>query len=392
MTLSPTDALDLARDLATQFATRADEADRLGKLPAEDIRALRASDYPALSIPRAYGGSDLPLRTCVEAQLELAQGSGSTALVAAMQMQVFGNARLNRPWSEDLYERLCRIVVEEGALFNSVASEPEIGSPSRGQFFATTATKNDDGYCINGRKTWSTGGRHLTHLLVGATLDDQPASLLVEADRPGIEWVETWGDGLSMRAADNHDVYFRDTQVPAQNLLGQRPSPHKKAQPWAPMIFASVYLGIGLAARDAVVRYALERVPKALGKAIATLPKIQRLIGEVDMALIAAKALLLEVAEEEEHASLARLAAAKQHAVEVANEVTDKAIRIAGAAGVSRALPLERYLRDTRAGHMHPPNGDAALEAVGKGAIAEIEQEGQAEGVDIRTFSPDNTQ
>ena len=302
MTLSPTDALDLARELATQFATRADEADRLGKLPAEDIRALRASDYPALSIPCAYGGSDLPLRTCVEAQLELAQGSGSTALVAAMQMQVFGNARLNRPWSEDLYERLCRIVVEEGALFNSVASEPEIGSPSRGQFFATTATKNDDGYCINGRKTWSTGGRHLTHLLVGATLDDQPASLLVEADRPGIEWVETWGDGLSMRAADNHDVYFRDTQVPAQNLLGQRPSPHKKAQPWAPMIFASVYLGIGLAARDAVVRYALERVPKALGKAIATLPKIQRMIGEVDMALMAAKALLLEVAEEEEHA------------------------------------------------------------------------------------------
>ena len=42
MTLSPTDALDLARDLATQFATRADEADRLGKLPAEDIRPMRA--------------------------------------------------------------------------------------------------------------------------------------------------------------------------------------------------------------------------------------------------------------------------------------------------------------------------------------------------------------
>ena len=294
---------------------------------------------------------------------------GSTALVAAMQLQVFGNARLNRPWSDALYERFCHVVVEQGALFNSVASEPEIGSPSRGQFFATRAEQNDDGYRINGHKTWSTGGRHLTHLLVGATLGDKPAGLLVEADRPGVEWVETWGDGLALRAADNHDVYFKNTQVPAENLLDKRDSPHKQVQPWAPMMFASVYLGIALAARDAVVGYALERVPKALGKPISTLPKIQRLIGEVDMALMAARALLLEVADEEGRGSFARIAAAKQYAVEVANEVTDKTIRIAGGAGVTRALPLERYFRDVRAGHMQPPNGDAALEAVGQGAI-----------------------
>ena len=365
----------MARDLAAQFATRADEADRRGKLPPEDVQALRASGYPALNVPREYGGSDLSLRTCVEAQIELAKGSGSTALVAAMQIQVMGNARLNRPWTEAFYERLCTEVVEKGALVNSVASEPEIGSPSRGQFFATTAEQNDGGYCINGHKTWTTGGRHLTHMLVGATLDGNPAGLLVEADRPGIEWVETWGDGLSMRAADNHDVYFKNTQVPTENLLEKRDSPHKPLQPWAPLIFASVYLGVGLAARDAVIRYALERVPKALGQPIATLPKIQRLIGEVDMALMAARALLLDVADEEGRGSFARIAAAKQYAVEVANEVTDKAIRIAGGAGVTRALPLERHFRDARAGHMQPPNGDAALEAVGQGAIAEVERE-----------------
>ena len=91
--------------------------------------------------------------------------------------------------------------------------------------------------------------------------------------------------------------------------------------------------------------------------------------GEVDMALMAARALLLEVADEEGRGSFARIAAAKQYAVEVANEVTDKTIRIAGGAGVTRALPLERYFRDVRAGHMQPPNGDAALEAVGQGAI-----------------------
>tara|TARA_A100001037_G_scaffold68827_1_gene61278 strand:- start:4576 stop:5700 length:1125 start_codon:yes stop_codon:yes gene_type:complete len=374
MTLSAADARDLARDLAAQFATRADEADRRGKLPAADVRALRESGYAALAIPREYGGADLDLRTCTEAQLELAQGSGSTALVAAMQLQVTGNARLNRPWDDALYERLCRDIATTGALCNSIASEPEIGSSSRGQFFATTAEPSDGGYRLNGRKTWSTGGRHLSYLLVGATLGDRPAGFLVETDRPGIEWVETWGDGLALRAADNHDVYFNDTQIPADNLLDKRDSPYKPLQPWAPMMFASVYLGIGLAARDAVIRYALERVPKALGEPIATLPKIQRLIGEIDMALMAARALLLEVAAEGGRGAFARIAAAKQYAVEVANEVTDQAIRIAGGAGVTRALPLERYFRDVRAGHMQPPNGDAALEAVGQGAISELTQ------------------
>jgi len=374
MTLSAADARDLARDLGAQFATRADEADRRGKLPAADVRALRESGYAALAIPREYGGADLDLRTCTEAQLELAQGSGSTALVAAMQLQVTGNARLNRPWDDALYERLCRDIATTGALCNSIASEPEIGSPSRGQFFATTAEFSDGGYRLNGRKTWSTGGRHLSYLLVGATLGDRPAGFLVETDRPGIEWVETWGDALALRAADNHDVYFNDTQIPADNLLDKRDSPYKPLQPWAPMMFASVYLGIGLAARDAVIRYALERVPKALGEPIATLPKIQRLIGEIDMALMAARALLLEVAAEDGRGAFARIAAAKQYAVEVANEVTDQAIRIAGGAGVTRALPLERYFRDVRAGHMQPPNGDAALEAVGQGAISELTQ------------------
>jgi alkylation response protein AidB-like acyl-CoA dehydrogenase len=133
-----------------------------------------------------------------------------------------------------------------------------------------------------------------------------------------------------------------------------------------------VYLGTALAARDAVVRYALERVPKALGKSISHLPKIQRMIGEIDTALMAARALMLEVADET-NPLLARVAAAKQFAVETAITTTDHCIRIAGAAGVSPALPLERYMRDARAGNMHPPNGDTAYEAIGQGAIAELE-------------------
>ncbi|MCZ6872537.1 MAG: acyl-CoA dehydrogenase family protein [bacterium] len=136
-----------------------------------------------------------------------------------------------------------------------------------------------------------------------------------------------------------------------------------------------MYLGSALAARQTLIRFALERVPTALGKPIATLPTIQRQIGEIDIALQAAQALLLEVANAwtgdpvTGHTLYPRVAAAKHFAVEVAQQVTDKALRVAGGQSITNALPLERYFRDVRAGFMQPPTGDVALDIVGRAAL-----------------------
>jgi alkylation response protein AidB-like acyl-CoA dehydrogenase len=371
------DILQTARDLAQDIAARADAADKAARLPPEDIQALRDSGYLTISVPREYGGLGLSLRDCVAAQLELAQGSASTAMVAGMQIHLFGNVRENRPWPEALFERLCREAVQ-GGLFNTVASEPAMGSPSRGAYFATRAERIETGWRIDGHKTWTTGGRHLTHLVVRLSLGDEPGAIFVPANTPGIEWVETWGDSLSLRASDSHDVYFNGVVVPADHLLEQGKRDERMPNAWFPLVMAAVYLGTAIAARNTVVRFALERVPTALGKPIASLPKIQRQIGEIDIALQAARALILEVAgewtgDERSRGLYPRIAAAKHLATETANQVTDKALQIAGGTSLTRDLPLERYFRDTRAGLMQPPSGDTALEIVGNGAIKGLE-------------------
>jgi alkylation response protein AidB-like acyl-CoA dehydrogenase len=120
-------------------------------------------------------------------------------------------------------------------------------------------------------------------------------------------------------------------------------------------------------------------VPTALGKPIATLPKIQRQIGEIDLMLQAARALLFEVAaewtgDERSRGLFPRIAAAKHLVTETANQVTDKALQIAGGASLTRDLPLERFFRDTRAGLMQPPSGDTALEIIGQGAIQRLQK------------------
>lgn len=371
-------AVELAQSLAKQAAARADAADRQGRLPAEDVQALRDSGYLAISVPEEYGGWGLSLRECVEAQLELAQGSASTAMVAAMPIHMFGANREKTVWSGEDFERLCRLLAD-GALINSVASEPDLGSPSRGAIFQSKAERVDDGWRVNGHKNWSTGGQHLTHLIVSLDIDGDPAQILVPNDAPGVRWAETWCDSLSLRASDSDDVYFEDVVVPSENLLmqrsgnGGRPAPN----PWFPLITAAIYLGAGLAARQDTIRFALDRVPTALGKPIATLPKIQRQIGEMDMQLQAARLMLLEAARAWESApakvAWPQVVAAKQFANEVAMTVTDMALRVAGGQALTHALPLERYFRDARGGMSQPPSGDTALEIVGRAAIEAIE-------------------
>ncbi len=372
-------AVSLATTLAQQFASRADEADKAGVLPTEDVAALKDSGYLGISVPREFGGYGLSLRDCVAAQLALAQGSTSTAIVAGMQVHIFGHQREVRSWDDNWYAQFCRLAAS-GSLFNSIASEPAMGSPSRGGLPATTAvpTKNGDGWIVNGRKTWSTGGKHLTHMLVRVDLEGEGAVVLVEQGVPGVEWITTWSDSLSLRASDSHDVVFTNVHIPKSYVV-ERGDAKAKPNVWFPMIMSTIYLGAAMAARNRVIQFSLERVPTALGKPIATLPKIQRQIGEIDVALQAARSLLFDVASEwagddaDRKKMSARIAAAKTMVTETANKVTDQALRIAGGSSITKALPLERYFRDVRAGSMQPPSGDTALEMVGRAAIAEFE-------------------
>jgi alkylation response protein AidB-like acyl-CoA dehydrogenase len=372
-------SIDLAKELAKDFASRAGEADKAGRMPNEDVAQLKQSGYLGLSVPKSFGGMGLSLQECVAAQIELAQGSTSTAMVAGMQVHIFGHQREARSWFEEAYERFCAEAVQ-GALFNSIASEPQMGSPSRGGLPATTAVSTANGYTINGQKTWSTGGRHLTHMLVRVAVDGETGGVvLVLQDTPGVSWQDTWHDALSFRASESNDVFFEDVQVPTNHLV-ERDNGRPQANVWFPMIMSAIYLGTAVAARNHVIQFTLERVPTALGKPIATLPKIQRQIGEIDINLQAARSLLLEVAgqwtgdNEQRSQIMSRIAAAKMIVTQTANSVTEKALQIAGGTSITKALPLERHFRDVRAGSMQPPSGDTALEMVGRAAIEALGQ------------------
>ncbi|MEW6421925.1 MAG: acyl-CoA dehydrogenase family protein [Deinococcota bacterium] len=330
--------------------------------------ALRASGFTRLTLPREAGGLGATLEAFAAAQLVLGEADAALGLVLAMHGHVVGAAFQGRTLPEALLSALARASVE-GQLVNSLASEPELGSPSRGGLPRTTAVPQGKGWRVTGRKTWSTGARALGFVLVTATTPaSEVARLLVPMDAPGVSVEPTWTGALGLRGSGSHDVIFQDVPVPEDHFAPPAPG-HPASSAWFWTAIAATYLGVGFAALHALAAYARERVPTALGAPIATLPRVQENVGRIAAELRAARALLFEAARVWDAApdadAVPGLAAAKACATNAAVNATDRAVRTAGGAALTPALPLSRLLRDARAGLTHPPADEVAYGTLG---------------------------
>ena len=382
------DARAIAADLAARFGERAIVHDRDGTFPLENYADLHESGYLRLVIPPEYGGAGADLPTMCRAQARLAQGDAGTALAVSMLVQLLGRVAEDRSWPAPLFADICTTIARDGGLINSIVTEPELGSISRGGLPATTATPVAGGMLLNGHKIFATGAPALRYMLVMASIPAHEAAprgerltAIIPAATPGVRIAENWGDGLAMRTSGSHDVYLDDAFVPDAWVLSRQPVAEAPAAPpgangWG-LTVSAVYLGIGQAALAAACDYANTRVPPSLGAPIATLPHIQQTIGQMQLQLTAAETVLEHaarrwMADPAGRSSMgALLASAKMLATNAACSASEAALRVGGGFSLTRDLPLERHFRDARAGLFNPPQDDLALTIIGKAALAE---------------------
>ncbi|MCA9858611.1 MAG: acyl-CoA/acyl-ACP dehydrogenase [Thermomicrobiales bacterium] len=372
--------IELADRLAAIAAANADRHDRDNTFPFDTYDALKESGYLALAVPEEFGGFGATPLELMLGQQRIGWGDGSVGLSSTMHHLQTAGVASNMQWPPELRERVLRDVVEHGALINSIASEPDLGSPSRGGLYKTTATRDGDHWVIDGRKTFSTLSPALTWGVVLLTVidgDTEPTrgTFLVKMDSPGIRVDYTW-DTMAMRATGSNDVIFDHVIVPDGNRLPQAPGlPAGDLGPWN-LIGSAVFLGIATAARDFAVDFARNRRPTAQGgRAIAELQTVQHRVAQMELLLLQANSVLYGTAElaqrlPEERKSFGwRFAASKYVATNNAIAVTDQAMRVVGSVGLFRSNPLERYFRDVRAGTGNPPMDDVALTTIGKSAL-----------------------
>lgn len=378
----------LGDDLAARFAERALVHDRDGTFPLENYVDLHESGYLRLVLPTEYGGAGANAYEMVVAQERLGRGDCATAMAVGMLTQIMGRQVEEPSWPAPILDAVCGALATEGGLINSIVTEPELGSVSRGGIPSTRALPVDGGWLLRGHKIFATGAPAMRFYVVGVTLppqDNAPegltASAIVRADAPGLRREATWSDSLSVRTSGNDDVYLDDVFVPSDWVVDQRaigapipPGRRPGANVWS-LTIAAAYLGNGQAACDAACDYANTRVPPSLGKPIAELPHIQQWIGSMQVTLDAARAVLYATARDwvdhpDQRPLLSpQVAAAKYLCTNAACAATETALRVAGGFSLTRNLPLERHFRDARAGLFQPPQDDLALGQVGRAAL-----------------------
>lgn len=371
------DVVKVASDLAVEFAATASEIDSTTSFPHENFRRLHEVGLLALTAPAELGGAGRGLETASEVIRTIARGEPSTALILIMQYINLATLPLGR-WPQHLVRRVVSDAVEKGALINALRVEPELGTPIRGGLPATTAKRTPDGWSISGRKIYSTGVEGLTWAIVWAKTDESEprvGAFLVPANAPGLTIERTWNP-LGMRATGSHDAILEDVQVPLDHAADIRLPSEWDARgegqaAWFGTLPGALYTGVAEAARDWLVSFLKARVPTNLGAPLATVPRIQQVLGEIEQLITVNRRLIRSAARDFDDGrafSQTEAGLIKVQTTENAIAAVEKALRLTGNHGVSRNNALERHHRDVLCGRIHSPQEDTVH--VGAGRLA----------------------
>ena len=370
-----------AKELADRFALTAAEVDRTAAFPFTNFEGLRDAGLLNLTVPTRFGGSGAGLETVCRVVATVAGGEPSTALVDAMHLIYHALPALNQAWTPSVHEMLCRESVQGIALVNVMRVEPELGTPTRGGLPSMTAERTDSGWRISGHKMYATGSPLLRYFICWSrTAGDDPEIgwFVVPREAPGLRIVETW-DHMGMRATGSHDLILENVEIPAGYAVDIRapgawlpPDPVQSS--WNNLVLAALYHGIARAAATWLHGYLHDRVPANLGASLATLPRFQSSIGEIEALLWENERLIFGLAAELDDGGYdpvvaSQTAFAKFAATNNAVKAVDIAMSLIGNPGLSRSNPLERYHRDVLCSRIHMPQDDMVTLNAGKATL-----------------------
>ena len=357
MDFSLTEDQKMLKSMVQDFANKeleplAAEIDEESRYPAENIKKMAGLGLMGIPFPEEYGGSGGGTLGFVIAEEELSRVCASTGTVyfvtsglAGQPLYMFGNEEQRQRWV---------VPVAQGEKISCFALT-EAGAGSDPAAMETTATKQKNGYVLNGSKIFITNGAEAEIILVFATQDKSLrhkgiSTFVVEKDTPGYS-VGKHEHKLGIRGSSTTELIFEDCFVPEENRLGDDGDGFKialKSIDESRVSVAAQAVGIAQGAFDKALAYAKER--QQFGQPIANFQAIQWMLADMATQIDAARLLTYRAAflRDNELPFVKESSMAKVFAAEVSSFVTNKAMQIYGGYGYVKEYPLERYLRDAK--------------------------------------------
>jgi alkylation response protein AidB-like acyl-CoA dehydrogenase len=327
------------------------ELEHADTYPGRLIEQMKQMGIFGLAIPEPWGEASVSVPCYAAVTEELSRGWMSLAgamgghTVVAKLLLTFGT-----PEQKDHY--LPRMATGE---IRATMALTEPGGGSDLQAMRTAASRDDDGYVVNGSKIWISNARHsqLVALLCKTDPAADPAhhgvSILLVEKGHGFD-VSRDLSKLGYKGVESCELSFDDFRAPLTALLGK-----EEGQGFAQMMrgleigriqVACRALGVGRAALEDSLRYAQER--ESFGKQIWEHQSIGNYLADMATNLTAARQLVMYAARRYESGERADMEAgmAKLFASETAMKIALDAMRIHGGYGYSTEFDVERYFRD----------------------------------------------
>lgn len=349
-------------EFVARLAERAEEAERLRRLPAATVSDFRQTELFRLLLPARFGGLQASFPELLQPIRRMAHGCASSAWT-------LGFYALHN-WMLSLFDPRAQ---EEVFASGPVLAPAPLAPTGRG-------VPADGGVRVTGRWSWATGAMDADWMIVGALIERadgiDPVLVVLPADR--VEVVDTWHTA-GMRGTGSHDLVVDDVFVPEHRLVavadiygGTAPGALAHGVPtyrWpmVPALALTASMPV-LGAAERVTELFAERLGGRVlaysGVAQKDQPAAQIRLGEARVRLSALRALIAATADEIEAIAVsggrvsrsvradARLAAART--VHECRAIIADLLEAAGASAHFLSSPLQRAKRDVdiAAGHV----------------------------------------
>ncbi len=345
-----------ARDLAQGIiAPTARATDQSEQYPWDNVRALTDAGFMGMTIPEAFGGRGLGYLDAVLVIEEMAKVCGVTARIV-VEANMGAISAIMR-YGSDAQRKLAADLVLAGDKPAICITEPEAGSAATEM--TTRAEPAGDGYVLNGKKHWITGGGiSRLHLIFARVFDNEgndqgiAGFIAVREQTKGLE-IGKREPTMGLRGIPETEIVFNNMRVP-NDLVLMPPSGFRRGFAELMNAYNSQRIGaatvaLGLAAGAYAEALDFSKRREQFGRPICEFQGIQWMLADMDTQIEAARLLIYQAASSNEPFPDPKLAAqAKVFASEMAIRVTNDALQIFGARGYSRNLPVERMVRDAR--------------------------------------------
>jgi alkylation response protein AidB-like acyl-CoA dehydrogenase len=316
-----------------------------GTFPTDLIEEMGELGFYAPNLS-GYGLADLSETAYGVLMQELEAGDSGLRSMASVQgalvmypIHAYGSEEQKEEWLEEMGTG------ERIGCFG--LTEPSHGSNPSGM--ETHAEAEDEGYVLNGTKTWITNSPLADVALVWArdrSADDDPVrGFLVETDRDGVETPKI-EEKLSLRASITGQVELSNVYVPESNVL---PGVEGMKGPLSCLTQARYGIAWGAigAARDCFEtarEYATDR--EQFGKPIASFQLQQEKLAEMATGITTSQLLAYRLAELKERGDLRaqQVSMAKRNNVRMARDQSRIAREMLGGNGITSDYSPMRHM------------------------------------------------